>query len=80
MDNALFPPKWKDAVYNKGDLLPIYIHRKGTWEDSCYFNEKLSSKDDNNDKKMENNKVNEENKENIPDSKPSRVLTNNEAV
>ena len=30
MNNALFPPKWKDTVYDKGDLLPIYMHKKGT--------------------------------------------------
>ena len=30
MDDALFPPERKDAVYNKGNLLPIYIHGKGT--------------------------------------------------
>ena len=30
MDNALFPPKQKDAVYNEGDLLPVYMHGKGT--------------------------------------------------
>ena len=61
-------------------MLPIYIHRKGTWEDPCYFDEKLSSKDDDNNKKIENNKVNKENKENIPDNKPSRASTSNKAT
>ena len=80
MDDTLFPPKWKDAVYDEGDLLPVYIYKKGTREDSCYFDKKLPSKDNNSDKKMENNKVDEENKENILDSEPSKVLANNEAV
>ena len=30
MDNALFPSKRKDTVYNEGDLLPIYMYRKRT--------------------------------------------------
>ena len=30
IDNALFTPEQKDAVYNKGDLLPVYMHRKRT--------------------------------------------------
>ena len=30
MDDTLFPPERKDAVYNEGDLLPVYIHGKGT--------------------------------------------------
>ena len=30
MDDALFSSKWKDAVYDKGDLLPIYMYEKGT--------------------------------------------------
>ena len=73
MDNALFSPEWKDAVYNEGDLLPIYIYRKGTWEDPCYFNEELPSEDNDSDKEIEDNKVNKENKKNIPDSKPLKV-------
>ena len=56
------------------------MYRKGTREDSCYFDEELPSKDNNSDKEIENNKVNEENKENILDSKPPKVLANNEAV
>ena len=35
MDDALFPPERKDAVYDEGDLLPVYMHGKGTWEDPC---------------------------------------------
>ena len=80
IDDSLFPLEWKDTVYNKEDLLLVYIYKKGTQKDSCYFNKKLSSKDDDNDKKMEDNKVDKENKENIPNNKPSRVLVNNEAI
>ena len=50
MDDALFSPKRKDAVFNKDELLPIYIHRKGTQEDPCYFDEELpNDNDDDND-------------------------------
>ena len=80
MDNVLFPPKQKDVVYNEGDLLPIYIYRKGTQEDSCYFDKELPSEDDNSDKEIDDNKVNEENKENIPDSEPFRVSASNKAT
>ena len=80
MDNALFPSKRKNTVYNKGDLLPIYMYRKGTWEDLCYFNEELPSKDNDSDKEMEDNKVDKENKENISDSKPLKVLASNKTI
>ena len=30
MDDALFPPERKDAVFDEGDLLPVYMHGKGT--------------------------------------------------
>ena len=30
IDNALFPPKWKDTVFDEDNLLPVYIHKKGT--------------------------------------------------
>ena len=30
IDNSLFLPKRKDAVFNKSNLLPIYMHRKRT--------------------------------------------------
>ena len=50
------------------------MYKKGTWEDPYYFDEKLPSKDDDSNKKIENNKVDKENKENIPDNKPSRAL------
>ena len=73
MDDALFLPERKDTVYNKSNLLPIYIHRKGTREDPCYFDEELPSDDDDNDEEIKNNKIDEENKENIPDNKPSRA-------
>ena len=80
MDNALFLSKQKNAVYNEGDLLPIYMHRKGTWEDPCYFDEELPSEDNDSDKEIEDNKVNKENKKNIPNSKPLKVSTSNETT
>ena len=80
MDNALFLSKQKDAVYDEGDLLPVYMHRKGTQEDPCYFNEELPSKDDNSNKEIEDNKIDEENKENIPDNEPFRASASNEAT
>ena len=55
----------KDAVYDEGDLLPVYMHGKGTREDPCYFDEELPSEDNVNDEEMEVNKIDEENKENI---------------
>ena len=60
--------------------MSIYIYRKGTQKDSYYFDKKLSSKDDNSNKKMKNNKVDKENKENIPNNKSPRVLASNEAT
>ena len=30
IDDTLFLPEQKDAVYDEGDLLPVYMHRKGT--------------------------------------------------
>ena len=80
MDDALFPPKRKDAVYDEGDLLPVYMHGKGTWEDPCYFDEKLPSDDNDDDEEMKNNKIDEENKENIPDNKPPRASASNKDV
>ena len=38
------------------------------------------SKDNNNDKEMKDNKINEENKENIPKNKPHMVQFNNKVV
>ena len=82
MDNVLFPPEWKDAVYDEGDLLPIYMHRKGTRKDPCYFDKELPSddNDDDNDDEMKDNKIDKENKENIPDNEPPRVPANNKDV
>ena len=65
MNDALFPSDWKDAVYDESDLLPVYMHGKGTREDPCYFDEKLPNKDDNNNEEMKDNKIDKENKENI---------------
>ncbi|PAV20262.1 hypothetical protein PNOK_0519600 [Pyrrhoderma noxium] len=80
MDDALFPPDRKDAVYDEGDLLPVYMHGKGTREDPCYFNEELPSEDNVNDKEMEVNKIDEENKENIPDNELPRASASNKDV
>ena len=80
MDDALFPPDRKDAVYDKGDLLSVYIHGKGTREDPCYFDKELPSEDDVNDEEMEVNKIDEENKENIPDNEPLRASASNKDV
>ena len=60
--------------------MPIYIYGKRTQEDPCYFDKKLFSEDNNNNEEIEVNKVDEENKENIPDSKLLRVLTSNKDV
>ena len=81
MNDTLFPPEWKDAVYDEGDLLPVYMHGKGTWEDLCYFDEELPSdnNDDDNDE-IKDNKIDKENKENIPDNKPPRALASNKDV
>ena len=82
MDDALFPPERKNAVYDEGDLLPVYIHGKGTWEDPCYFDEELPSDDNNDDDddEMKDNKIDKENKENIPDNKLPKVLASNKVI
>ena len=81
IDDALFPPEWKDAVYDEGDLLSVYMHRKRIWEDPCYFDEELPSNDnDDDDDEMKDNKIDEENKENIPDSEPPRASASNKNV
>ena len=56
------------------------MYRKGTREDPCYFNEELPSEDDDSDKEIENNKADKENKENISNSEPFKVLVSNEAT
>ena len=80
MDDMLFLPEWKDAVYNEDDLLPVYMYRKGTWEDSCYFNKELPSENNDDNEEMKDNKIDEENKENIPDNKLLRVLASNKDI
>ena len=80
MDDALFPPDRKDAVYDEGDLLPVYMHGKGTREDPCYFNKELPSEDNDDDDKMKDNKIDKENKENIPDNEPSKALASNKDI
>ena len=81
IDNILFPPEWKNAVYDEGDLLPVYMHGKGTREDPCYFNEELpNDDDDDDDEEMKDNKIDKENKENIPDNEPPRALASNKDV
>ena len=61
-------------------MLPIYIYKKRTWEDPYYFNKESPSKDNNNNKKIEDNKVDKENKENISDSEPLKVLASNKTT
>ena len=80
MDDALFLPKWKDTVFNKGDLLPVYMHRKRTQEDPYYFDEELSSENDDNNEEMKNNKIDKENKENISNNEPLKALASNKDV
>ena len=81
MDDALFLPEQKDTVYDESNLLPVYIHRKGTWENPCYFDEELPSNDDNDDdKEMKDNKIDKENKKNISDNKPLRASASNKDI
>ena len=81
MDDALFPPEQKDAVFDEGDLLPVYMHGKGTREDPYYFDEELPNDDDDDDnEEMKDNKIDEENKENIPDNEPPRASASSKNV
>ena len=81
MDDALFPPEWKDAVFDEGDLLPVYIHRKGTREDPCYFDKELPSDDDDDDnEEIKDNKIDKENKENILDKESLRAPASNKDI
>ena len=80
MNDTLFPSEWKDAVFDKGDLLLVYIYRKRTQKDSCYFDEELLNKDDDNNEEMKNNKIDEENKENISNNEPLKALASNKDV
>ena len=77
MDNTLFLPKQKNMVFNKSDLLLIYIYGKRTF---YYFDKELPSEDNISNKEMKNNKVDEENKENILNNKLLRVLASNKVV
>ena len=72
--------KQKNIIYDKGDLLPIYIYKKETQENFYYFDKELPSKDDNSDKEIENNKVDKENKENILDNEPLKALVSNKNI
>ena len=56
------------------------MHRKGTWENPCYFNKELPSEDNNDNEEMKDNKIDEENKENIPDNELLRVLASNKDI
>ena len=58
IDDALFSPEQKDAVYDESNLLPVYMYRKGTREDPCYFNKELLSNDnDDDDKNDDDNEI-----------------------
>ena len=80
MDNALFPPKQKDTVFDKSDLLPVYMHGKETREDLCYFDKELPSEDNDDDDEIKDNKIDKENKENIPDNEPSKAPASNKDI
>ena len=54
------------------------MHGKGTQEDPCYFDKELPSENDNDE--MKDNKIDEENKENIPDNKLLKVLASNKNI
>ena len=56
------------------------MHEKGTQEDPCYFDEELSSKDDDSNKEIEDNKIDKENKKNIPNNEPPKVSASNKAT
>ena len=56
------------------------MYRKGTQENPCYFNKELPNENDNSDDKIKNNKIDKENKENILDNEPLRVLASNKNV
>ena len=56
------------------------MHGKGTQEDPCYFDEELPSDDDDDDEEMKNNKIDEENKENISNNEPLKALASNKDV
>ena len=56
------------------------MHKKGTQEDLCYFDEELPSEDNDSDKEMEDNKIDKENKENIPDNESPRASASNKAT
>ena len=61
-------------------MLPVYIYGKRTQENPSYFDKELSNKDDNNNEEMKDNKIDKENKENIPDNEPPRALASNKDV
>ena len=61
-------------------MLLVYIYGKRTWEDPCYFDEELPSEDNDSDKEIKDKKIDEENKENIPDKKNYRVLASNKVI
>ena len=56
------------------------MHGKGTREDPCYFDKELPSDNDDDDEEMKDNKIDEEDKENIPDNEPLRAPANNKDV
>ena len=56
------------------------MYGKETWEDLCYFDKELPSKNDNNDEEIKVNKVDKENKENIPDNEPLRAPAKNKDI
>ena len=60
--------------------MPIYIYKKGTQKNLYYFYKELSSKNSDRNKKMKNNKVDKENKENIPNNELYIALVSNKVI
>ena len=60
--------------------MPIYIYKKSTQEDPYYFDKELPSENNNSNKKIEDNKIDEENKKNILENKLFKALTNNKTI
>ena len=57
------------------------MHEKRTQEDPCYFDKELpSNNNDDDDDEIKDNKIDKENKENIPDNELLRAPTKNKDI
>ena len=56
------------------------MYEKKTQENPSYFNKELLNKDDDNNEEMKDNKIDKENKENIPNNKPPRASASNKDI